>query len=508
MHLLHHARKYVHQLGWSVIPIKKETKFPALDSWKEYQIRLPTNEELMNWFGVSKSLNLAVITGSISKLCVLDADSVVAVEELTKLGITSPISVKTGRGKHFYFRSNEKIQNQVGVIPDVDIRGEGGYCIAPPSIHETGKQYRWMVEPSSKIQLPFMPTLSKVNEFEEKNEKGWISEALKGLTNGNRNATFTKIVGNLHDGRRTVDDIFSILQPYCNISNFSEGELLNVIRSVTRYQRNQLSEGEDRSRENITIYTPSKHWELYCERRERKSSLQGPEMETGFPKLDQLLYGFKRGELYTVGARTGIGKTTFCLNVTSNLLRTDKRCLYLSTEMSFDTIWDRLRAINSQDTDEESFKRFQFFVSDIGNPKKEKVRQMIQEINPDVLILDHLQHLGDAITNRAQELGLMVKSLKNYAREFNICIIVASQLNRQADSTNFKTGEKIKPQLYHLKECGSIEEESTAVVLLNKEYQIDDTHDAYTLNLAKNRYGSTGVIELSFNKETTRMVEI
>lgn len=517
MNLLQQALRY-RQLGWSIIPIERKSKLPALKSWKEYQERLPTNQEIQNWFYNLTPLNLAIVTGRISKLVVIDVDTLSIPLGLTNLNLISPISVKTGKGKHFYFRlkDNEIIPSRTRVFDNVDIRGDGGYIIAPPSIHDSGMQYRWINEPFVIHSLPYLPEVSKKvlykEHVEEKNKSGWISEALQGLKEGNRDDTLFRICSRLRIDGYSESDCFTLLSPFADRVD-AISILKEKIHNVwSRYGTKssiwglQSMSGDYRQPTKPKIYSPgvAADFDEYCKRRERKSSLQGYEISTGLSKLDHMLTGLQRGEIYTIGARTGIGKTTLCLNISANVLETNRGVLYLSTEMSFDSILDRVKLIMGSD---DKLKESRLFVSDIGNPNQEQIREMINECKPDVLVFDHIQHLGDSITNRTQELSVMVKALKNIAREHDIVVLVASQLNRGADSINMRTGEKIKPQIYHLKEAGSIEEESSGVILMSKEYAIDDDHDIYDLNVGKNRFGTTGHIEMTFEKSTMRMYE-
>lgn len=122
--------------GWSVIPIRAGQKSPALPSWKEFQYRLPTEEEIYEWFDGTTN-DVAVVCGSVSKLVVLDTDNQDATDYVRSQGWDrTPYQVKTSKGYHFYFSTNEKIQK--GKIRDkTDLQAEGSYVLAPPSVNKT-----------------------------------------------------------------------------------------------------------------------------------------------------------------------------------------------------------------------------------------------------------------------------------------------------------------------------------------------------------------------------------
>lgn len=494
-HILYWAKKYIN-MGWSVIPIPARSKFPTI-KWKEYQTRQATNQELLQWFSNMQN-QIGIVTGSISKLTVLDADSQQAYQALKEKGIVSCITARTRRGYHLYFKycPNLKTITEWEGIKNVDIRSDGGLVVAAPSMG-----YSW-TNPNFRLdRLPEFPNalLEKDSNpsgyTDTSSDRGWIGEALRGLGNGNRDNTFTKIIGRLRTDGHRPNDIYEILIPHAVRVGFDTGALKEKIDYAEKtYPR----EGHSKS---ITIYSTRDNWKDYEERKASKNLPEGPEIKAGFNHLDSLLYGLRRGELYTVGARTGIGKTSFCVNISANLLKQSKRVLFLSTEMSYDTIWSRLEHIFPRLSDSA------FYTSDVSSPSKSQIEQMIKEVQPDVLILDHIQHMGDSLTGRYQELSKLIKGFKDLARENNIVIITASQLNRSADFID-KSGQQTKPKLYHLKECGSIEEESTAVMLLHREGLSTDGTDFYVLNLAKNRYGQCGEIQISFNKKTGLMREV
>lgn len=138
--ILSFANEYVRR-GFSVIPLQPRGKKPALPSWREFQERRPTEEELGSWFGSGNRNNIGLITGAISGLAVLDADSVEAVE-WCEANLPLTPTVKTARGRHYYFKCRAGLKNSVNVNGlKLDVRGEGGYIAVPPSEHETGVMY-------------------------------------------------------------------------------------------------------------------------------------------------------------------------------------------------------------------------------------------------------------------------------------------------------------------------------------------------------------------------------
>ena len=142
--ILNAALEYLDQ-GFSVIPINPATKRPLIQ-WKKYQSELPTDEDIEEWWNKWPNANVAIITGKLSSLVAVDADSAKGIQWVNEYMDRTTVYNKTGKGCHALFKYPKKLEigNRGRIAPDVDIRGEGGYIIAPPSIHGSGKQYEWI----------------------------------------------------------------------------------------------------------------------------------------------------------------------------------------------------------------------------------------------------------------------------------------------------------------------------------------------------------------------------
>lgn len=130
--------------GIAVIPIAYRDKRPSLPSWREFQERLPTPAEIAAWFR-DRFHNLAIVTGW-RGLVVLDFDQRAAYELWRDWSRDAApkarfsYTVETNRGIHVYLFIDEPVQSsKAGVI---DIKAAGGYVLAPPSIHPSGRPYR------------------------------------------------------------------------------------------------------------------------------------------------------------------------------------------------------------------------------------------------------------------------------------------------------------------------------------------------------------------------------
>jgi hypothetical protein len=158
--------------------------------------------------------NIAIATGNPSGIFAVDVDGVDAEAELRKLeaqhGTLPPtVEVITARGRHVYFKMPAApIRNSAGKLgPGLDIRATGGYVLAPPSIHPSGRRYEWSVDCASAIASAPSWLTERIADVSHTNGKGtppseW-RDLIKGVSEGARDCSLTKLTGYLL--RRHVD---------------------------------------------------------------------------------------------------------------------------------------------------------------------------------------------------------------------------------------------------------------------------------------------------------------
>lgn len=148
------ALYYRRVLKWSVVPVAKGKKDRPLVKWAEFQKRLPDISEIISWWTEWPESNIAVITGKISNLMVVDHDSYKPeynTEETLKLipdSFVTPTAISPRGGSHQYcICPKDSITIRAGLVPGLDYRCEGGFIIAPPSVNGDGKAYEWSIRP-------------------------------------------------------------------------------------------------------------------------------------------------------------------------------------------------------------------------------------------------------------------------------------------------------------------------------------------------------------------------
>lgn len=238
---------------------------------------------------------------------------------------------------------------------------------------------------------------------------------------------------------------------------------------------------------------------------------------TGFFDLDDLTDGLHNGELTVIGARPGVGKTTFSLQIAENIARNNKSICFVSLEMSENQLIQKLlslrtginsRKIRNGDLSQNQLEQLSIECGAISDLKfniltKANTIQQI-EINArrlknqnklDLLIIDYLQLLRNngKFNSREQEVADISRTLKLLSLELEIPIIALCQLNRNANRS--------EPTLADIRESGAIEQDADNVIFL---YQENPDNNITTIDLQKQRAGNIGKIQLKFIKEISQ----
>ena len=261
-----------------------------------------------------------------------------------------------------------------------------------------------------------------------------------------------------------------------------------------------------------------------------KEATQGT--QTGFSALDRVLAGLGKSDLVLVGARPGMGKTSFALNIATNVAKQTKKtvCIF-SLEMSADQLVNRVLSsealVNSYSlrtgelapADWENLARAagelagcDILIDDTSGMTVTAMKAKLRRVkNLGMVIIDYLGLMsGDKHTdNRVQEVSEISRSLKIMAKELMVPIVCCAQLSRGPESRTDK-----KPMLSDLRDSGAIEQDADTVIFLYRSeyYKTDDAAGQDTsiaeVIIAKNRHGSTGTVNMGWNGQFTKFVTI
>jgi len=279
--------------------------------------------------------------------------------------------------------------------------------------------------------------------------------------------------------------------------------------------------------------------ELYEELEEQ--SMSGEKtlgVQTGFPKIDECLLGLRPGQMIVLGARPGVGKTSFALNLATNAAYHGASVAFFSLEMSKAEIAQRLLAaeariglqeIRSARIRDDQWPQILEAVNQLSQldividdtpgttvtEVRAKARRMLRGKKLGVVILDYLQLVsppqgGHRADSRATEVGEMSRGIKIMAKDLEVPVVALSQLNRTVEN---RTGKR--PQLSDLRESGSIEQDADIVCFLDRSMNEDEAAredrpavGETTFIIAKNRSGSLADVPLTFLASSTKFVEI
>ena len=268
--------------------------------------------------------------------------------------------------------------------------------------------------------------------------------------------------------------------------------------------------------------------EVLFETFERLDRLNSPDKDlyrgipTGIRELDNTITGLNRSDLVIIGARPGMGKTSFALNIARHAAITaGKRVAFFSLEMSKEQLASRIIStealvggtkLRTGDLTEGEWTRLveagdilskaDLYLDDspgITVPEmKAKVRRLK---NVDLVIIDYLQLMqgsgyGKNSDNRVTVVGEISRSLKIMAKELDVPVICLSQLSRAVESRTDK-----RPILSDLRESGAIEQDADSVMFLYRdEYYHENTEDKGVAEciVTKNRHGETGAVKMQW----------
>lgn len=179
--------------GFSIIPVGRNKK-PHIP-WKEFQTRHPSEGEVSTWFDTYRVASIGIVTGSVSGVVVVDVEKGGVIDDFPK----TVMSQTGGGGWHLYYKYDpQRPVNNYGRIRDLtDIRGDGGYVIAPPSLHRSGEYYTWLT-PMDRSDLAEFPYWLLDTPPEAGSQSALRSEATSvSVPQGSRNETATKKAGQI-----------------------------------------------------------------------------------------------------------------------------------------------------------------------------------------------------------------------------------------------------------------------------------------------------------------------
>jgi hypothetical protein len=240
--------------GWSVLPLRPRDKRPLIP-WTFLQTKHASTNDVDQWFREWPDANIGIVTGEVSNLVVLDVDPKHGGDDSLKrlerryrpLPVTAE-AITGGGGRHFYFtHPGFLIRNRAGLAQGVDLRGDGGYIVAPPSIHPSGESYEWAPgrapEATEIASLPNWLTAPFRGAHTGRSLSDWRQLVRDGVPEGQRNSTIASLTGHLlsHnvDPAVTLELMLSWNRARCR-PPLDDAEVASVVSNIAKLHEAEL----------------------------------------------------------------------------------------------------------------------------------------------------------------------------------------------------------------------------------------------------------------------------
>ena len=279
--------------------------------------------------------------------------------------------------------------------------------------------------------------------------------------------------------------------------------------------------------EVVTIEDSTGWFMKYLDEIDNRKAQKPLKYDKVIPGLNKKLGGLKRGELTTLSARPGVGKSTLALQTAEAIANEGHKVLYFNLEMTMHQIGDRLTLkhtdilhdhLRNGELTTEEWDKVTVLMDRLGKVTKNIVfknsnsnidyyNRIIEEEQPELVIVDQLSHLTANLTtpNIREKYIYMVERLKRIAIKYDVPVLLLAQLNRE-------TTNRTEPTLEGLKESGAIEETSDNVLLLyvnkeEKDIKEEEVALPCIIKIAKNRQGEQGKVHVTFRKDKCNFTE-
>jgi hypothetical protein len=375
-----------------------------------------------------------------------------------------------------YFKHSGETNSASKIAEHVDVRGEGGFVVAPPSI--VGSHlYRFLVLPNSSRLQPFPQELLNAERHIVSGIGGksndWLSQALEGIREGNRNDTFAKLVGRLHRDKHSPSNILALLRPHAELHAFPIGELENVIQSVTRYENES---GQRTSYEIHAQEGKAENLEKFLE---------------GVEKVNWIVPGLIANS--SIGFAAGLPeslKTWILIDLAIECARggswlgnkvNKNRVLFIDQERFIGETRRRFKKMlkgKNISVDEDINRNL---IVQVGSSIRlnldvsfDAFRKKLSDIRPDLIIVDSFATFSTVAENDRQEVQKVIERIKQLRQEFGCTVLMIDHENKSVLSPD-NVGKT--PDAYSM--IGSVGKPAAAELVLTVRKETDSSVTIY-----------------------------
>ncbi|QAT49381.1 replicative DNA helicase [Caproiciproducens sp. NJN-50] len=375
--------------------------------------------------------------------------------------------------------------------------------------------------------VDFVTLLEKLRQtegFEENGGKAYLLQLAQMVPSISNVEIYARIVRDKYDVRTLITTARDIVEEASSGAADSATLLDSAEQRIFDIRRGKNMQGLKRIDEIIV------------DEFDRLDLLNSPDADqykgvpTGIRELDETITGLNRSDFILLGARPGMGKTSFALNIARNAaVKAKKKVAFFSLEMSNEQLVSRLLStealvegtkLRTGKLNEDEWVRLieagdilsksQLYFDDNPGITVPEIKAKLRRLRDvDLVVIDYLQLMTASmrIENRVQEISQITRNLKIMAKELNVPVLTLSQLARDSEKrTNHR------PVLSDLRDSGSIEQDADIVLFLYREEYYQDMgepsenadRNQSECIIAKNRHGQTKTVPLHWQGEYMR----
>jgi replicative DNA helicase len=395
---------------------------------------------------------------------------------------------------HFYLDAHQKIYRTIHTMYEAGIRGIDAVTLAE--------------------------SLDKHGELEEVGGVRYLLEVLHSVPHAAHAKYYAGIVRDKWMLRSLIYACTDILKSSYEESDDTQELLARAERSVFKILEEQETGTKLELRE-ILLDT----FDRINDRMANAGAING--LTTGFVDLDTQTNGLQPSELIILAARPSVGKTAFVVNVAEAAAELSHAGVVIfSLEQSKLELTERFLCIRAKlqvhklrkgdltDNDRDlllqvshELSELPIFIDDLPGRSMAEIsavcRRLKRRHKLGLIIIDYLQLIEpeDRRAPREQQIAGITRRLKFLAKELSVPVIALAQLNRGVELREDK-----RPRLADLRESGAIEQDADLVMFLHRPemYDPEDNPGLAEIIVAKHRSGPTGIVKLTFSKESMR----